>query len=205
MRRTTFIRTDATRVTHVTRATSVTAAAVSVLFLLTGCGSSDDGGRADGKAVPPSSASPSPPPSSVSPSVSPSVSVSASVTPSTSRTPPATPASPSPSVGCTDTIVLTAADDGHTVCVVKGGQIRVSLDGSKDRPWASVRAKGTAVLEAVNSGFVLLPGDANAAYRATGTGTARLSSSRPLCAGGSDRVACKAIVEWSVTVTVRGS
>lgn len=192
MRRTTFLRTTVTAAT-----------AVSALFL-TGCGSSDGAGTADGKSGTPTSASPSP--SSTSPSPSPSV------TPPTSPTSSTPPASPSPSTstapvtptGCTSTISLTAADNGHTVCLTKGGEIRVSLDGSKDRPWSPVKAKDTGVLKAVNAGFVVLPGDANAAYRATGTGTARLTSSRPLCASTPNHVACKAIVEWGVTVTVRG-
>ncbi|MEU6539395.1 hypothetical protein [Streptomyces sp. NPDC047000] len=192
MRRTTFL------------PTTMTAVAVSAL-LLTGCGSSGGGGTAaDGKTtVPPASASPTP-----SPSPSPS---SATPSPSTSVTPPASPTPPvSPSTStvpghCADTVTLTAADNGHTVCLTEGGEVRVNLDGSKDRPWSSVRVKGTATLEAVNAGFAVLPGDANAAYRATGTGTAHLTSSRPLCASGPNRMACKGIVEWAVTVTVRGS
>lgn len=186
MRRTTFL------------PTTVTAAAVSAL-LLTGCGSSGGSGTAaDGKTtVPPSTAAPSPSSSSSSPSPS------TSVTPPASPTPPVSPSTSATPAGCADTVTLTAADNGHTVCLVKGGEIRVSLDGSKDRPWSSVRTRGSGVLEAVNAGFAVLPGDANAAYRATGTGTAHLTSSRPLCASGPHRVACKAIVEWTVTVTVR--
>ena len=190
MRRTTFL------------PTTLTAAAVTAL-LLTGCGSSGGGGTAaDGKTtVPPASASESPSASSAPPSPSPS----GSGTPPASPTPSASASTSTAPTGCARTLALTAADNGHTVCLVKGGEVRVSLDGSKDRPWSPVRAKGSGVLEAVNAGFVVLPGDANAAYRATGGGTARLTSSRPLCASGPNRVACKAIVEWAVTVTVRGS
>ncbi|MHB9861414.1 hypothetical protein [Streptomyces sp. YIM S03343] len=190
MRRTTFLRT------------TVTATAVSALFMA-GCGSSDGAGTAEGKSGTPTSASPSPSPSSSSASPSPS----RSVTPPTSPTPPASPSTstaPVTPTGCTSTISLTAADNGHTVCLTKGGEIRVSLDGSKDRPWSPVKAKDTGVLKAINAGFAVLPGDSNAAYRATGTGTARLTASRPLCASTPDHVACKAIVEWGVTVTVRG-
>lgn len=118
---------------------------------------------------------------------------------------PATPP-PSPTrsaAGCAGTAELTAADRGRTVCVARGGEVRLTLDGTKARPWKPVTASGTG-LEAVNAGFVLQPGDATAAYRAVAAGTVRLTSSRPLCAeptapGG---VSCEGIEEWAVTVRV---
>lgn len=189
MRRTTFL------------PTTVIAAAVSALFL-TGCGSSGGGGTAaDGKTtVPPTSASPSPSSSSASPSPS------GSVTPPAPSTSPASPSTSATPTDCarTVTLTLTVADNGRTVCLVKGGDIWVNLDGSKDRPWSPVKVTGTAVLEARNSGFVLLPGDAGAVYEATGNGDARLTSFRPLCAGGPNRVPCTGLVRWTVTVLVRG-
>ncbi|KOV94281.1 MULTISPECIES: hypothetical protein [unclassified Streptomyces] len=113
---------------------------------------------------------------------------------------------PSPSRsagGCTGQAELTAADHGRTVCVTRGGEVRLSLDGTRARPWKPVTASGTA-LQAVNAGFVLQPGDATAAYRAVAAGTVELRSSRPLCAEPTapGRVSCKGIEEWSVTVRV---
>ncbi|MGW0879547.1 hypothetical protein [Streptomyces sp. NPDC002671] len=113
--------------------------------------------------------------------------------------------SPNPTAGaCTSRLELTAADNGRTVCLVKGGELRLTLDGTKERPWKPVSLTGTA-LEAINAGLVLLPGDASAAYRAVAAGKAELTSSRPLCAEPTapGQMSCKGIQEWKVTVTVR--
>ncbi|MFC8433662.1 hypothetical protein [Streptomyces sp. NPDC057253] len=159
------------------RTTHRTTLALAALILVAGAGcgtqAGSDGGAAD-------TLSPSPPSSSASPS-SPS-------------------ASPSP--GCTSAPELDASDSGTTVCLAVGDTVRLSLDGTKSRPWTPVTAEGTA-LEAVNSGFVLQPGDANAAYRAVSAGQVRLTSSRPLCATETGRVSCKGIQEWWVTVVVK--
>ncbi|MCX5360847.1 hypothetical protein OG864_19255 [Streptomyces sp. NBC_00124] len=110
--------------------------------------------------------------------------------------------SPSPSSsGCTSVPVLHAADSGRTVCLAVGGTVRVALDGAKNRPWTPVTAEGSG-LEAANSGIVLLPGDANAAFEAVSAGTVRLGSSRPLCATETGKVSCKGIQDWSVTVVI---
>jgi hypothetical protein len=115
---------------------------------------------------------------------------------------PSPSASASPSPGCTSVPELGASDSGATVCLAVGDTVRLSLDGTKSRPWSPVTAEGTA-LEPVNSGFVLQPGDANAAYRAVSAGQVRLTSSRPLCATGTGKVSCKGIQEWWVTVVVK--
>ncbi|KOV59160.1 hypothetical protein [Streptomyces sp. MMG1121] len=106
--------------------------------------------------------------------------------------------------GCAATVELKAADTGHSVCVAKGGEVRLTLDGTKSRPWKPVMASGGA-LKGINAGFVVQPGNATAAYHAVAAGTEKLTSSRPLCAeptapGG---VSCKGIQEWTVTVTVK--
>lgn len=123
---------------------------------------------------------------------------------SVSPSPPPT-ASPSPSAspsGCTPvTGDLGATDSGDTVCLAVGDTVRVALDGTKGRPWKPVGVEGSG-LEATNSGVVLLPGDANSAYRAVSAGTVRLSSTRPLCATETGKVSCKGIQEWRVTVVV---
>ncbi|MFR9790961.1 hypothetical protein ACL07V_20260 [Streptomyces sp. MB22_4] len=103
---------------------------------------------------------------------------------------------------CRNQVRLTAADSGRTVCLAKGGEVRISLGGAKDRPWKPVTATGGA-LEAINSGFVVRPGDAEAAYHAKAAGTGRLTSSRPLCATAPGQMSCKGIQEWTVTVTVK--
>ncbi|MEV6834182.1 hypothetical protein AB0N17_06625 [Streptomyces sp. NPDC051133] len=108
------------------------------------------------------------------------------------------------SSACVSLAELKAADNGRTVCVAKGGEVRLTLDGTKDRPWKPVMTSGTG-LQAINAGFVLQPGDATAAYRAVSAGTTKLTSSRPLCAQptGSGQVSCKGIQEWTVTVNVK--
>jgi hypothetical protein len=87
------------------------------------------------------------------------------------------------------------------VCLAVGDTIRISLDGTRSRPWRPVTVDGTG-LEATNSGIVLLPGDASSAYKAVSAGQVRLTSQRPLCATGTGGVSCKGIQEWWVTVRV---
>ncbi|ANP55347.1 hypothetical protein J2Z21_007429 [Streptomyces griseochromogenes] len=110
---------------------------------------------------------------------------------------------PSSGSGCAARLELKAAANGRTVCLAKGGELRISLDGTKTRPWKPVAASGTA-LRAINAGFVIQPGDASAAYKAVAAGTVKLTSSRPLCpAPDPGQVSCKGIQEWTVTVNVR--
>ncbi|MGW0207652.1 hypothetical protein ACWDZ8_18225 [Streptomyces sp. NPDC003233] len=112
-------------------------------------------------------------------------------------------ASPS-GAGCAPLVQLKASDSGRTVCVAKGGEVRVTLDGTKSRPWKPLMATGSA-LKGINAGFVILPGQATAAYQAVATGTEKLTSSRPLCAEPTapGQVSCKGIQEWTVTVNVK--
>ncbi|MEV7685898.1 hypothetical protein ACFW1F_27265 [Streptomyces bungoensis] len=156
---------------------AITAAAL----LLAACGSQSDGtgGRGGNDKVSPSSS-----PSSPTPSASPSASAGAS--------------------GCVTHLELTAADTGRTVCLVKGGELRLTLDGTRARPWKPVEASGPA-LKAINAGFVIQPGDATAAYQAVTSATTELTSSRPLCATPTapGQVSCKGLQEWTVTVRVR--
>ncbi|AVH56604.1 MULTISPECIES: hypothetical protein [Streptomyces] len=113
--------------------------------------------------------------------------------------------SPSPTrthQGCTTAKAeLGAADTGHTYCLATGDVLRILLDGTTGRPWAPVTVSGSA-LRATNSGIVIQPGDAVAAFEAVSAGTARLSSSRPLCATEPGRVSCKGLQDWTVTVRV---
>ncbi|MER5545070.1 hypothetical protein AB5L52_27420 [Streptomyces sp. CG4] len=119
--------------------------------------------------------------------------------------PSSSPASPAPTKGgCAADVQLKAADGGRTVCVTKGGEVRLTLKGTKSRPWKPVAVSGSA-LKGMNAGFVLQPGDATAAYHAVTAGTVKLTSSRPLCAQPTapGQLSCKGIQEWTVTVTVQ--
>ncbi|MCI3243057.1 MULTISPECIES: hypothetical protein [Streptomyces] len=121
-------------------------------------------------------------------------SVSSSPTPTTR--PSTTP------TGCAPASTLGVRDSGRTVCMAVGDTIRISLDGTAKRPWKPLSPKGS-VLEAANSGIVLQPGDASAAYKAVEKGKTRLQSTRPLCAAQTGRVSCLGLQEWWVTVVVR--
>ncbi|WP_018549659.1 hypothetical protein [Streptomyces sp. LaPpAH-108] len=123
--------------------------------------------------------------------------------PSASTKPSPVPSRSPGATGCADQLRLTSADAGKTVCLERGGELRLTLDGTKSRPWEPVKASGHA-LTAINAGIVLQPGDATAAYRAAATGTVHLTSSRPLCAQPSSPggVSCKGIQEFLVTVRI---
>ncbi|MET9873045.1 hypothetical protein ABZZ36_00170 [Actinacidiphila glaucinigra] len=107
---------------------------------------------------------------------------------------------------CLAEAALTAEDTGRTVCLTAGGTVRVTLDGTPDRPWSPVTSEGSA-LTPTNAGIGAPRGDTIAAYRATAPGTARLTSTQPLCASPTapDQVACLGLREWTVTVRVAGN
>jgi hypothetical protein len=154
-----------------------TLALTALTFALAGCGTQADSGKGGG-----------------------SNNVSSSPTP-TPTTSPTTSPTTNPS-GCTKASTLGAADRGRTVCLAVGDTVRINLDGTKSRPWKPVTASGKG-LEAANSGFVLQPGDASAAFKAVADGKIRLESTRPLCATKAGRVSCLGIQEWWVTVVVK--
>ncbi|WP_406442444.1 hypothetical protein OHB14_26175 [Streptomyces sp. NBC_01613] len=151
-----------------------TLALAALTLVLAGCGGEQADSGKDGDTV-----SPSPTP-----------------TKNPTTTPPTSP------TDCATASTIGAADSGRTVCLAVGDTVRISLDGTSKRPWKPVTSSGS-VLEAANSGVVLLPGDASAAYKAVSTGKTRLESTRPLCATQSGRVSCLGIQEWWVTVVVK--
>ncbi|MEU6481487.1 hypothetical protein ABZ858_32365 [Streptomyces sp. NPDC047017] len=172
--------------------TTVATAAAAAALLLAGCGGQQDGkgsaGPTHGGGTATAPASPA-----------------GSTTPPPRTSGPA-PASPDPTAsghpaGCAGHLQLSAADSGRTLCLAVGGELRLTLDGSKDRPWSPVRAEG-ATLRTGNPGIVMLPGDALAAYTAVEPGTAHLTSTRPACPAAPGRISCKALQEWTVTVKV---
>ncbi|WP_406436349.1 hypothetical protein OHB00_20480 [Streptomyces sp. NBC_00631] len=158
--------------------------ATASLLLLAGCGSQSGGGDKGSGAVSPA------PTSTASP---------------TSASSPAPTASGS-SAGCTPlTSELTAADSGRTVCLAQEGTLRITLDGTEQRPWKKIAETGdTAALKEINYGIMLRGGDAGSAYQAVAAGTVTLSATRPLCAEPTapGQVSCKGIQEWRVTVRV---
>ncbi|MET8949654.1 hypothetical protein ACWEO4_00995 [Streptomyces sp. NPDC004393] len=166
---------------------TITLVAAATL-LLAGCGGGHSGAAGTGGSPSRPTAAPS-----ASPSASPSAPPSASA-----------PVSPSPTAtgrGCAPEVQLTAADRGHTVCLTTHGKIRLTLDGSKDRPWSPVKADGSA-LKAVNAGIGSAPGTTIAAFEAVAPGTAQLIATRPLCTKSPGQASCLGIERWSVTVTV---
>ncbi|MBO4259374.1 hypothetical protein [Streptomyces griseorubiginosus] len=171
-----------------------TLAVAALALVLVGCGGQADSGKGGGS----NSVSSSPTPTTTS---SPTPTTSSSPTPTSPSSP--APTSPAPSsTGCTPDATLDARDSGRTVCLAVGDTLRISLDGTSKRPWKPVTAKGSA-LQATNSGIVLQPGDANAAFKAVADGRTRLESTRPLCAAQTGRVSCLGIQEWWVTVVVK--
>ncbi|MEW2162362.1 hypothetical protein AB0912_05115 [Streptomyces sp. NPDC007084] len=165
------------------------------LLLAAGCGTRGGSEAGGSGTVSPSSAPPS----------SPSSPGSASPTSPNSPPPPSPsePSSPSSGRDCPPVKgELGAADTGHTYCLAVGDTVRVTLDGTTPRPWKPVKSAGGA-LEPANSGIVLQPGDATAAYRAVAAGTVELTSSRPMCPSDPARMSCKGLQEWTVTVVVR--
>lgn len=151
---------------------TLSALTVTVTIALAGCADRSDTGEGGGNSV---SA-----PSTTSPTTGPNVSPSAS---------PTTSPTPSPT-GCPATTTLGARDSGRTVCLTVGDTVRVSLDGTSERPWKPLTASG-AGLEATNSGIVLRPGDASAAFEAVSAGRTRLESTRPLCDAQPGQVSCR--------------
>ncbi|MET9143287.1 hypothetical protein [Streptomyces sp. NPDC004042] len=193
MRRTTLHRT--------TLATAATATAL----LLASCGTPQEGkggGGSPGTTAPASAPAATAPTNSRTPAT-PTVSASGgSTAPSAPASPPPSASAPTPP-GCTGHADLTAADGGRTVCLTVGGYLRLTLDGTEDRPWTPVTLSGGGgVLKGADAGIVILPGDALAAYTATAPGTARLTSSRRLCANSPGTMACQGIAQWTVTVRV---
>ncbi|MGW1257816.1 hypothetical protein ACWD5Q_22150 [Streptomyces sp. NPDC002513] len=172
---------------HGTITTPLVAAAAALL--LAGCGGQGSGVTGAGGA-------PSRPPSA-SPSASPSA--PPSVPPSKAAPVPPSPTATGPE--CAPEVRLTAADTGHAVCLTGGGRLRLTLAGSKDRPWSPVTVMGGA-LKAVNAGIGSAPGDTIAAFDAVAPGTARLTATRPLCAKHPGQMSCLGIERWTVTVMV---
>ncbi|MFG2394726.1 hypothetical protein ACGFYF_38480 [Streptomyces lavendulae] len=101
------------------------------------------------------------------------------------------PASAGAGCGTATEVTVTAADNGHHVCLDRRGTLRVRLPGT---PAAPVTVSGTALAEVSEH-----------LYRGVSAGTAVLASTVPVCASpaGPGGVRCLAVMAWQVTVVVR--
>lgn len=88
-------------------------------------------------------------------------------------------------------VTVTAADNGHRICLGRQGTVRVSLPGT---PAVHVTVSGAALAEVSEHVF-----------RGVSAGTAVLAASFPACPSPppSGGVRCLAVVSWRVTVVVR--
>ena len=110
-------------------------------------------------------------------------------------------------------LVITAADNGRSFCVIRGTNVVVFLMGTPDRKWGQIEAS-SAVLQPHANGELSLPlGATGASFLAVRPGTAVINSGRPVCGpasspgtgtAGSGTLECGAILEFRVTVTVVG-
>jgi hypothetical protein len=105
-------------------------------------------------------------------------------------------------------ITLTAADNGRTVHVVRGEEVRVTLKVKlKQNPdpstwWRPVTASGDA-LKALPQTLMARRGVTNGRYRAIAHGEATLSSSRAVCPTRPGAPTCHSMRGWQVTIDVR--
>ncbi|MFF3861465.1 hypothetical protein [Streptomyces sp. NPDC002209] len=88
-------------------------------------------------------------------------------------------------------VTVTAADNGHRICLGRQGTVRVLLPGT---PPAAVTLEGAALAEVSDHVF-----------RGVSAGTAVLESAVPVCSppAPSGGVRCLALAAWRVTVVVR--
>jgi len=106
------------------------------------------------------------------------------------------------------TITLTAADNGRTVHVTRGEEVRVKLAVKlKQNPdpttwWHAVTESGDA-LEALPQTLMAMRGVTLGRYRADAKGEATLTSSRAICPQHPGAPTCHSMQGWNVTVDVR--
>ncbi len=93
-----------------------TLAIAALTLVLAGCGSQSDSGKGGD-----------------------STDVSSSPT-STRTRPPSPTTSPT---GCTQVSTLGATDSGRSVCLAVGDTVRITLDGTAERPWKPLSADGS--------------------------------------------------------------
>jgi hypothetical protein len=110
-------------------------------------------------------------------------------------------------------LVVTAADNGRSFCVIRGTNVVVLLMGTPDRKWRPIQASSAALQPHANGELSLPVGATGASFLAVRPGTAVIISGRPACGPaspqsngtpGSGTLECGAILVFRVTVTVVG-
>ncbi|WHM40532.1 hypothetical protein [Streptomyces sp. BPTC-684] len=103
------------------------------------------------------------------------------------------------------TIPLTNADNGRTVTVRAGDEVRVQLTGSREQGvmwvWSEPQASASAALRRTG-GSTSPGGDATAVFQATGSGTSDITSLRR-CVAQPGHVCSHAVLVWKATVKVQ--
>lgn len=111
-----------------------------------------------------------------------------------------TPASPPASAEAT---VVTVADGGRTVSLVKDQRLRVVLQGDAIRRWSPVTMTGTGLTRRVDLGATPTIGTTLALFEAVTPGEAELTSTRPLCTPPAPaQASCHARQIWTMTVVI---
>jgi hypothetical protein len=100
------------------------------------------------------------------------------------------PSAASTAPGCASQVTVTAADNGHEVCLSVGGRVKVGLAAG----WGPVSESGAALSRVSGTEF-----------DGAGAGQAQLMSSQRACPQptGDGVMVCGAIRGWRVTVVVR--
>lgn len=108
------------------------------------------------------------------------------------------------------TVTVDASDNGKSFCVKPGTGILVVLRGSPVRKWTPIHVSSSVLAPRPNGRFQL--GVTSAYFVAAGSGTAVITSARPVCAshpsGGSPSpggaLSCDSELAFHATVTVHG-
>ncbi|GGP46826.1 hypothetical protein [Streptomyces melanogenes] len=102
-------------------------------------------------------------------------------------------------------VPLTNADDGRTVTVRAGDEVRVQLTGSREQGvmwvWSEPQAGVPATLRRTG-GSTSPGGDATAVFEATGSGTSDITSQRR-CVAQPGQVCSHAVLLWKATIKVQ--
>jgi hypothetical protein len=118
-----------------------------------------------------------------------------------SRLPPTSPPAQTTSA-CPTPTRITMADNGHSVCVAAGAKFTVELPDDGKGHWSAIVSDSDAVDVLLLTGSPPISGT-QADFMARHKGTAKLTSSRPVCPtttpGG---LTCKSLQGFTVTVTV---
>ncbi|PKV83578.1 hypothetical protein [Streptomyces sp. TLI_146] len=103
------------------------------------------------------------------------------------------------------TIPLTNADDGRTVTVHAGDEIRVRLTAYREQGvmwvWSEPQASVPATLRRTG-GNTSPGGDATAVFEVTGSGTSEITSLRR-CVAPQGQVCSHAVPQWKATINVQ--